>query len=434
MQKTWMIILVALGIELFVPVTTQAQDDHGDTLATATPWSPTSGTIEATLDSKSDVDFFRLTSPGVGLLTALATGPAERRVLFRTGVRFRVYDGNGHLLGTSRETFVAYNSLTIEVTSGTYYVAFSSYTSSGYPNLKPTGRYELQIGYSSVGNDDHSNIPIVSAATPVRLNSRVTGTLGDEDDGDRLETDFFRVDVVQPGTLTIYSTGQFVGGDPHPQTKIEGRVMEGWGRNKVITDDIGSYDGRNFYIQSEVDPGTYLFFIRGHSFYGVNPSGFVAHGTFFYHYTLHVEFSAKDAQTPDEPDEPSIVRGDRCATLLNLSPWQAWVHLYCQKDRPASDADPVAPCRVTFECNGMQGEPVAWTVDVASKTIFSYWPDKTAPDGTSANLEAVLIDAGKTREEARRRTTCEVFSLDPIAVRGYTRFGSDVLVPVAVYD
>lgn len=83
----------------------------------------------------------------------------------------------------------------------------------------------------------------------------------------------------------------------------------------------------------------------------------------------------------------------------------------------------------------MQGEPVAWTVDVASKTIFSYWPDKTAPDGTSANLEAVLIDAGnKTREEARRRTTCEVFSLDPIAVRGYTRFGSDVLVPVAVYD
>lgn len=36
-------------------------------------------------------------------------------------------------------------------------------------------------------------------------------------------------------------------------------------------------------------------------------------------------------------------------------------------------------------------------------------------------------------EDAHRRTTCEVFSLDPIAVRGYTRFGNDTLVPVAVY-
>ena len=432
MQRTWMVTLVALGIGLFVPVTTWAQDDHGDTLATATLWSPNNviphaRAIEATLDSKSDVDFFRFTSPGAGLLTAWTTGPGDRRVLFQTGVRVRMYDSDGHLLGTSRETLYANNELTIEVTSGTYYVAFSSYTSSTYPDLKLTGRYELEIAYASVGDDNHSNIPIVSAATPVRLNSRVTGTLGD---GDGSDTDFFRVDVVQPGTLTIYSTGEFIGGDPHPQTKIEGRVMEGWGRNNEIADDIGSYDGRNFYIQSEVNPGTHLFLIRGSSFY--NAAGLVAHGTFFYHYTLHVEFSATDAQTPDEPP---IVRGDRRATLLNLSPWQAWVHLYCQKDRPASDADPVAPCRVTFECNGMQGEPVAWTVDVASKTIFSYWPDKTAPDGTSANLEAVLIDAGnKTREEARRRTTCEVFSLDPIAVRGYTRFGSDVLVPVAVYD
>lgn len=112
MQRTWMVILVALGIGLFMPVTMWAQDDHGDTLATATPWSPSSGKIQATLDSESDVDFFRFTSPGVGLLTALATGAAERRVLFKTSVRFRVYDGNGHLLGTSRETFEISNTLT----------------------------------------------------------------------------------------------------------------------------------------------------------------------------------------------------------------------------------------------------------------------------------------------------------------------------------
>ena len=51
----------------------------------------------------------------------------------------------------------------------------------------------------------------------------------------------------------------------------------------------------------------------------------------------------------------------------------------------------------------------------------------------NANLQAALTDAGKTEEEARRQTTCEVFSPDPLAVRGYTRFGNDTLIPVAIY-
>ena len=81
----------------------------------------------------------------------------------------------------------------------------------------------------------------------------------------------------------------------------------------------------------------------------------------------------------------------------------------------------------------MSGEPASWAVDVAPKTIFSYWPTKMV-DGTSANLQAALMAAGKTEDEARRRTTCEVFSPDPLAVRGYTLFGGQpTLVPVAVY-
>ena len=133
------------------------------------------------------------------------------------------------------------------------------------------------------------------------------------------------------------------------------------------------------------------------------------------------------------PLTTEAARGDRRATLLNLSPWQAWVHLYCLKDRTGPDADPPAPCAVTFECNGYSGEPVAWPVEVAPKTIFSYWPNKTV-DGLSANLQDALIAAGKPPEEARRRTTCEVSSADPIAVRGYTRFGGQpTLVPVPAY-
>ena len=67
------------------------------------------------------------------------------------------------------------------------------------------------------------------------------------------------------------------------------------------------------------------------------------------------------------------------------------------------------------------------TVDVAPKTIFSYWPGKTTPDGTSDNLQAALMNEGKTEEEARRRTTCEVSSPDPVVVRGYTRLGEGII-------
>ena len=141
-----------------------------------------------------------------------------------------------------------------------------------------------------------------------------------------------------------------------------------------------------------------------------------------------------DPEPTPEPEPETPRRGPRVATLLNLSPWQAWVHLYCQKARPASDADPVAPCTVRFECNGMSGEPVAWNVDVPPKTIFSYWPNKTV-DGMEADLQAALMETGKAEEEARRRTTCEVFSPDPLAVRGYTLFGGQpTLVSVAVYE
>ncbi len=156
-----------------------------------------------------------------------------------------------------------------------------------------------------------------------------------------------------------------------------------------------------------------------------------------------IEFGINRSGTPggnegtggddSEPDPQVPVKPERKATLLNLSPWQAWVHLYCQKDRPTSDADTVNPCTVRFECNGMSGEPASWTVDVPPKTIFSYWPNKTV-DGMEADLQAALMEAGKTEEEARRRTTCEVFSPDPVAVRGYTLFGEQpTLIPVTIY-
>ena len=121
---------------------------------------------------------------------------------------------------------------------------------------------------------------------------------------------------------------------------------------------------------------------------------------------------------------------ERKATLMNLSPWQAWVHLYCQEE----EVDDSGKCHVDFRCNGTEGESVSWTVEVEQYRIFSYWPAKRASDGTSANLQAALMEAGKLEDEARRRTTCEVFSDDEISGRGYALFsGQPMLIPVAVY-
>ena len=131
----------------------------------------------------------------------------------------------------------------------------------------------------------------------------------------------------------------------------------------------------------------------------------------------------------DQPILLDQAAPQRIATLIDLSPPQSWVHLYCRKDRPAPDVAPADPCAVNVECRQEAGDPVSWTVDVTPKTIFSYWPGKTAPDGTSDNLQAALMNEGKTAEEARRRTTCEVSSPDPVAVRGYTRLGEGI-VPV----
>lgn len=114
---------------------------------------------------------------------------------------------------------------------------------------------------------------------------------------------------------------------------------------------------------------------------------------------------------------------DEIATLLNLSPWQSYVHLFCDKTGGAD-------CAVTFRCGQQTGDPVTWNVEVEPSRIFTYWPNKTDGSGRAADLEAALVDAGLTSTEARRRTTCTVRSDDPVEARAYT-FLAGQLVPVA---
>lgn len=90
----------------------------------------------------------------------------------------------------------------------------------------------------------------------------------------------------------------------------------------------------------------------------------------------------------DEP--PSRVK---VAALLNLPPWQSWVHLFCEKST-------MPACAVTFRCGKQPGEPATWDIDVDPGRVFSYWSGKTNTDGRVAGLEVVLVDAGKTAELA----------------------------------
>ena len=109
----------------------------------------------------------------------------------------------------------------------------------------------------------------------------------------------------------------------------------------------------------------------------------------------------------------------KVSTLLNLSPWQSWVHLFCEKTSPPA-------CSVTFWCGQTTGSPVTWNLPVDPGQIFTYWP---SPDGTGLD-DALVLEGGMSPEAARRRTTCVIRSNDPVEARGYTRVAG-AIVPVA---
>lgn len=74
----------------------------------------------------------------------------------------------------------------------------------------------------------------------------------------------------------------------------------------------------------------------------------------------------------DEPPPRAKV-----AALLNLPPWQSWMHLFCEKSA-------MPACAVTLWCGKQTGEPATWDIDVDSGRV----------------------DAGKTAELTSQGNTC----------------------------
>ena len=129
-------------------------------------------------------------------------------------------------------------------------------------------------------------------------------------------------------------------------------------------------------------------------------------------------------EAQNEPEAPSAPSPPKVAATLNLSPGRSYVHLFCDKA-----TDPA--CSVTFWCGQQTGDPVTWDVEVEPGRIFTYWPGKMEA-GRAADLQAALMNASLSPDDAQRRTTCIVRSNDPIEARAYTPLGpAGEIVPVA---
>ena len=163
-------------------------DDYGNTPAAAFGTGLHSTTTSGRLEAGGDIDCFRLTVPGTGVLTISTTGQTDTYgTLQNAEALVFAQDDDG---GNDRNF-----SLSAIVPPGTYYVLLKGYSAA------TTGAYSLQVAYSTyIPPDDHGNFP--EGATALALNGGADGVLDYF-----VDDDYFKVVVPSAGTLTVYSTG-----------------------------------------------------------------------------------------------------------------------------------------------------------------------------------------------------------------------------------
>ena len=106
---------------------------------------------------------------------------------------------------------------------------------------------EVEVSEGGGGTDDHGDT--FADATLLSIPSTTAGEL--EEAGDR---DYFRAEVEEAGTYSVETTGG---------TDTYGTVFDGDGTLLEENDDGGN--GRNFRIESDLEPGTYYVEVRGFS-------------------------------------------------------------------------------------------------------------------------------------------------------------------------
>ena len=250
-------------------------DDHGETRADAT-LLPLGGAVPGEIWEDADDDFFRIVIPQRGTLSVYSR-PEYSRAGYRCAddlVDGELQAADGTLLRTERSDFRFEQG----VDPGTYFVRVSTLTRHGIPTC-----YVVHAEFVASAPDDHGDTR--AHATNLALGGSVSGVIEVPNDGD-----FFRVEVPQPGWLTVRTTGVSV--------RTIGELQSADGT--LLARD--GFRSRDFEIQHSVSPGTYYVKVSTNIISG--PS---AHGN----YTVFIHFFA-DGASDDHGDS----RAD--ATVLPL--------------------------------------------------------------------------------------------------------------------
>ncbi|MCY4655978.1 MAG: S8 family serine peptidase, partial [Gammaproteobacteria bacterium] len=241
-----------------------SEDDHGDTIAAATPIE-IDQSVSGVLEHSEDTDVFSLQIAQLGTLTAYTSSNIDTlgRLLDSDGLEVAQDDDGGQSFNFRIQT---------DVTPGTYYIEVRGYGGA-------TGSYNIQTDFEGTStpsdppdppessDDDHGDTP--STATLIETESETGGEIEVsgviEISGD---IDYFEIEFPSIGDVTIYTTGTL---------DTVGELQDSSGSSIASNDDGG--EGRNFLIQEDVVADIYYIKVTG---YGTNS------GT----YTLHLDYNS----------------------------------------------------------------------------------------------------------------------------------------------
>ena len=266
-RKTYILpLMLLIGFSLCFILQGEANpvDDHGDTYKVATDIFLNSSET-GQIDSAEDVDYFRLDITEPGELRVYTTGSLDTIGSIEDDVGVFA---NGDQEGEGNNFSIVYNAK-----PETYYIrvrgnqhATGPYTlHTSFTEAPVASDAETSIDTPEIG-DDHGDT--YKVATDIFLNSSETGQIDSAED-----VDYFRLDITEPGELTVYTTG----------------VLD---TNGSIEDDVGVFaegdqegEGNNFSIVCAAKPETYYIRVRGNQ----DATG---------PYTLHTSFVPDPAEAP----------------------------------------------------------------------------------------------------------------------------------------
>ncbi len=259
----WKIVLPAICIALGLALSSggawgQANDDHGDTLATATDL-PLGSSLDGRSDHSNDRDVFRLDlsgRPGSTDVWVYATGELDSVAwLYDRNEDLIVFNDDG-FIGSQRQGF----HIRWALPSGVYYLAVRGFRDDD-TGLRQIGDY---VVHADAVTDPGST---VDTATSLSVDTLAPGTIDS-----RRDSDYFRVDLSETTNLVVAAINLFlvypVGPEQFailPISPLAVEVLDAAGAEVSVNlyETIARIDGEpqpaGFSIRDDLAPGTYHF-------------------------------------------------------------------------------------------------------------------------------------------------------------------------------